>query len=179
MTGISLYVGIYLQCICIPAYTYFLQLEQQEIREAALEKQESEEAAALELDDDNQAQSKSARAYAKTYKPGPPLVPSIVVDRVLKYIAKVRIRKAPEFLHLVCRYWSLKREARRGAPLLKRLHLEPWTAGPTGVGETEEEKMIKLDVSSYYAFFFEFGRGLIHFVSNYKCLKTTWNIFAL
>lgn len=46
---------------------------------------------------------------------------------------------------MACKYWSLKREARRGAPLLKRLHLEPWTAN-AGKLLSEEEKMLKLEV---------------------------------
>ena len=36
-------------------------------------------------------------------------------------------RKNREFVVGVCRYWSLKRESRRGALLLKRLHLEVWS----------------------------------------------------
>ena len=51
-----------------------------------------------------------------------------------------------EFLYLICRYWSLKREARRGAPLLKRLHLEPWTANGGTKILSEEEKLMRLDV---------------------------------
>ena len=47
---------------------------------------------------------------------------------------------------MMCRYWSLKREARRGAPLLKRLHLEPWSAGAAGKVQTEEEMALKLEV---------------------------------
>lgn len=91
--------------------------------------------------------SKSARAYAKTYKPGPPVVPSLILSRILQYINKIVIRKRSEFVELVCRYWSLKREARRGAPLLKRLHLEPWTASAGGRVQTDEEKVAKLDLT--------------------------------
>lgn len=90
--------------------------------------------------------SKSARAYAKTYKPGPPVVPSLILSRILQYINKIVMRKRSEFVELVCRYWSLKREARRGAPLLRRLHLEPWTASAGGRVQTDEEKVAKLDV---------------------------------
>ncbi|KAF9224082.1 hypothetical protein BS17DRAFT_780434 [Gyrodon lividus] len=89
--------------------------------------------------------SKSARAYAKTYKTGPPLVPQIIVDRILNYVTKINVRKKSEFVYMVCKYWSLKREARRGAPLLKRLHLEPWTASNMGKIQTEEEKASKLE----------------------------------
>ncbi|KAH0836797.1 hypothetical protein J3R83DRAFT_8562 [Lanmaoa asiatica] len=89
--------------------------------------------------------SKSARAYAKTYKTGPPLVPQIIVDRIINYITKINVRKKPEFVQMVCKYWSLKREARRGAPLLKRLHLEPWTASNVGKLLSDEDKALKLE----------------------------------
>ncbi|KAH7914590.1 PHD-zinc-finger like domain-containing protein [Hygrophoropsis aurantiaca] len=94
---------------------------------------------------DNLKLSKSARAYAKTFKTGPPLVPQIIVDRISNYITKINVRKKSDFVYLVCKYWSLKREARRGAPLLKRLHLEPWTASNANKQQTEEEKTIKLE----------------------------------
>jgi len=68
--------------------------------------------------------TKSARAHAKSYRPGPPLVPQMIVKRLLDYVTKIAIRKRQPFIERLCRYWSLKREARRGAPLLKRLHLE-------------------------------------------------------
>jgi NuA3 HAT complex component NTO1 len=55
---------------------------------------------------------------------GPPLVPLIIVDRISDHIHRINFRKKRPFLLAVCKYWSLKREARRGAPLLKRLHLE-------------------------------------------------------
>ena len=94
----------------------------------------------------SQLASKSARAYAKTYKPGPPLVPAIVVDRIMLYTDKLKYRKKIDFVRMLCRYWSLKREARRGAPLLKRLHLEPWTASAGAKVQTEEDKLMRLDV---------------------------------
>ena len=121
-----------------------LQGEQQAARERALE---------VECEKSNQIDSspasKSARAYATTYTSGPPLVPALVVDSVMQYIAKIHVRKKLEFVVLVCKYWSLKREARRGAPLLKRLHLEPWTASNSGngSGNSEADNLQKLQVS--------------------------------
>jgi hypothetical protein len=120
------------------------QKEQQDIRLAALA---AEAPANSPSRNANAKLSKSARAYAKTYKPGPPLVPAVIVERVKSYTAKVPMRKRGDFVYMLCRYWSLKREARRGAPLLKRLHLEPWTASAVGRVESDEEKRMKLEVS--------------------------------
>lgn len=94
------------------------QREQAEARVVALALEDGGES-------DYQKSSKTARAYAKTYKLGPPLVPKVIVDRIMQYIGKVVIRQKREFVTMVCKYWSLKYEARRGAPLLKRLHTEP------------------------------------------------------
>lgn len=68
--------------------------------------------------------SKTARAHAKSYRPGPPIVPQMIVNKLIDYVHKVALSKRQPFVEKLCRYWSLKREARRGAPLLKRLHLE-------------------------------------------------------
>ncbi|KAI0326259.1 hypothetical protein GY45DRAFT_1310767 [Cubamyces sp. BRFM 1775] len=121
-----------------------LPREQLEARMAALMAQRTD-ASEGEDGQTNSKSNKSARAYAKTYKPGPPLVPRIIVNRILQYISRISIRHKPEFVQLVCRYWSLKREARRGAPLLKRLHLEPWTALSGSKQQTDEDKVMKLD----------------------------------
>ena len=123
------------------------QQEQQDARAAALEAERVE----AEMHDGlnpSPKSNKTARAYAKTYHPGPPLVPRIILERVLQYIGKVSVRHKREFVALICRYWSLKREARRGAALLKRLHLEPWTANVASLQHTDEEKTIKLEVCS-------------------------------
>jgi hypothetical protein len=112
------------------------------LRAAALEAEEAQEYTTQ----NSQLAAKSARAYAKTYKPGPPLVPFMIVDRIMKYTDKLRYRKKIDFARMLCRYLSLKREARRGAPLLKRLHLEPWTASAGAKIQTEEDKLMRLDV---------------------------------
>ncbi|WFD20209.1 hypothetical protein MCAP1_002453 [Malassezia caprae] len=73
--------------------------------------------------------SKSARAYHKLYSSGPLPVPHYLVRRVLEYAARLPIRRKPQTVVQMVRYWSLKRQQMRGAPLLKRLHMEPWTVG--------------------------------------------------
>ena len=127
------------------------QREQQEVR-ATMRRNDPYDGADGDNIHPSPKSNKTMRAYNKQYKPGPPLVPKIIVNRILQYISKIHLRHKPDFVHLVCRYWSLKREARRGAPLLKRLHLEPWTALSGSKQQTDEEKALKLDVS-YHARF--------------------------
>lgn len=80
--------------------------------------------------------SKSARAYRKTYSSsGPPVVPAYIYNRVLEYTARLRTMHKKLLISQICRYWSLKREGRRGAPLLKRLHLEVRSSSPTAKKE--------------------------------------------
>ncbi|KAJ9124318.1 hypothetical protein QFC22_001118 [Naganishia vaughanmartiniae] len=92
-----------------------------------------------------QATTKSARAHAKSYTSGPPLVPAIIVTKLLQYVQRVKLRRMREYVEKICRYWSLKREARRGAPLLKRLYLEPWTASNQSQEQTDAEKARRLE----------------------------------
>ncbi|CAG8524343.1 19252_t:CDS:10, partial [Racocetra fulgida] len=89
--------------------------------------------------------SKSARAYNRSYMETALVAPAIIMDRLLPVLSmhKGQLRKKPEMIATICKYWSLKRESRRGAPLLKRLHLEPWTASASAHKQSEEEKMAK------------------------------------
>ena len=88
--------------------------------------------------------SKSARAYKQSYSVGPPQVPRYIVQRVLDYIKKFKALNKRDLILLIAKYWSLKREARRGAPLLKRLHLEPWTASARPRQMNEKDKTRKM-----------------------------------
>lgn len=69
--------------------------------------------------------SKANRAYRKSFtSAGPPVIPQYIYKKLCDYVRLFSFKKKQHLLKLICRYWSLKREARRGAPLLKRLHLE-------------------------------------------------------
>lgn len=55
---------------------------------------------------------------------GAPVVPTVVFTAVEQSLARFMLRKRKEFVLEACKYWTLKREARRGAALLKRLQLQ-------------------------------------------------------
>ncbi|KXX75920.1 Peregrin [Madurella mycetomatis] len=55
---------------------------------------------------------------------GAPVIPQAVYDHVESALSRFPIRKRKDFVAEACRYWTLKREARRGAALLKRLQLQ-------------------------------------------------------
>lgn len=55
---------------------------------------------------------------------GAPVVPQVVFDSVEMALARFALRRRKEYVAEACKYWSLKREARRGAALLKRLQLQ-------------------------------------------------------
>jgi NuA3 HAT complex component NTO1 len=55
---------------------------------------------------------------------GAPIVPQIVFHNVESTLAKWQLRKRKEFVAEACKYWTLKRESRRGASLIKRLQLQ-------------------------------------------------------
>jgi len=55
---------------------------------------------------------------------GAPVVPAVVFNAVEASLARFMLRKRKDFVAEACKYWTLKREARRGAALLKRLQLQ-------------------------------------------------------
>jgi NuA3 HAT complex component NTO1 len=55
---------------------------------------------------------------------GAPVVPHLVYHNVENVLIRWGIRKRKDFVAEACKYWTLKREARRGASLLKRLQLQ-------------------------------------------------------
>lgn len=55
---------------------------------------------------------------------GAPVIPQAVYNSVESSLQRFTIRKRKEYAAEACKYWTLKREARRGAALLKRLQLQ-------------------------------------------------------
>jgi NuA3 HAT complex component NTO1 len=55
---------------------------------------------------------------------GAPVIPQAVFDIVELSLRRFNIRGRRDFVAEACRFWTLKREARRGAALLKRLQLQ-------------------------------------------------------
>lgn len=55
---------------------------------------------------------------------GAPVIPLVVYNSVECSLQRFNIRKRKEYAAEACKYWTLKRESRRGAALLKRLQLQ-------------------------------------------------------
>lgn len=55
---------------------------------------------------------------------GAPVVPATLYSSVESSLQRFAVRKRREFSADICRYWTLKREAKRGAALIKRLQLQ-------------------------------------------------------
>lgn len=55
---------------------------------------------------------------------GAPVIPHILFDKIVDYMTGFEIKGVREFTAEVCKYWTLKREARRGACLIRRLQIQ-------------------------------------------------------
>ena len=73
-----------------------------------------------------QGDSKKTQAGKPIWKlpSGAPVIPQAVYETVDNGLSRFSVQKRKEFVAEACRYWTLKREARRGAALLKRLQLQ-------------------------------------------------------
>ncbi|KAA6412980.1 MAG: hypothetical protein FRX48_02723 [Lasallia pustulata] len=80
---------------------------------------------------------------------GAPVIPQAVYNSVESSLQRFTIRKRKEYAAEACKYWTLKREARRGAALLKRLQLQMETFSSmeitrrnfVGMGAADVEKL--------------------------------------
>lgn len=55
---------------------------------------------------------------------GAPVIPQVILDAVVTSLQRFNVRQRKQYAEEACKYWTLKREARRGATLLKRLQLQ-------------------------------------------------------
>jgi NuA3 HAT complex component NTO1 len=78
---------------------------------------------ALTLGDNKKKGSQPQKAIWKLPS-GAPVIPQVIYSSIESSLGRFNIRKRKEYAADACRYWTLKREARRGAALLKRLQLQ-------------------------------------------------------
>lgn len=80
----------------------------------------------VEEEDASGSRRRRSGPPAKTWRlpSGAPVVPHAVYHNVENALIKFNVRKRKEFVQEACKYWTLKREARRGAALIKRLQLQ-------------------------------------------------------
>lgn len=55
---------------------------------------------------------------------GAPVIPEVILKTIEEALVRFTVPKKKEYVQEICKYWTLKREARRGAALLKRLQLQ-------------------------------------------------------
>ncbi|KAL2825322.1 hypothetical protein BDW59DRAFT_74175 [Aspergillus cavernicola] len=55
---------------------------------------------------------------------GAPVIPQVVLNSIVASLQRFGVRQRKQYAEDACKYWTLKREARRGAALLKRLQLQ-------------------------------------------------------
>jgi hypothetical protein len=75
-----------------------------------------------------------------------PIVPQYILQRIISLDHKLMEKKNNQVIISIAKYWSLKKESLRGAALLKRLHLEPWTASISASKEEDEANIQKYEV---------------------------------
>lgn len=77
-----------------------------------------------------------------------PVLPNYILRQLMAHPSGLLPKKRSDLLLSIAKYWSLKKESRRGAMLLKRLHLEPWTANASASKEDDDIKAQKYQILS-------------------------------
>ncbi|KAJ1882856.1 hypothetical protein H4R99_001976 [Coemansia sp. RSA 1722] len=81
---------------------------------------------------DESSNDASLQLTMRVFNPDRPVINEYVFSQVVdKLPGRLSMQQRSQLGLLVARFWALKRSMRHGAPLLKRLHLEPWTASAT------------------------------------------------
>ncbi|KAI9468386.1 hypothetical protein BX667DRAFT_503411 [Coemansia mojavensis] len=82
---------------------------------------------------EQESEDASLQLTMRVFQPARPVLNEFVYERVAAQVPQQRLgqQQRVKLVASVARYWALKRSSRLGAPLLKRLHLEPWTASVT------------------------------------------------
>jgi len=75
------------------------------------------------------------------------VIPKSIAEKIIHSLCEENDEQQKrQFIIDVAKYWSLKRESRGGASLLKRLHIEPWSAFSTSYIENGSKKLKTLEV---------------------------------
>jgi len=75
------------------------------------------------------------------------VIPKTIAEKIIRSLCKKKDpQQKRQFIIDVAKYWSMKRESRGGASLLKRLHIEPWSAFSTSYVGKGKKKLKTLEV---------------------------------
>ena len=75
------------------------------------------------------------------------VIPKSIAEKIIHSLCKKKDpQQKRQFIIDVAKYWSMKRESRGGASLLKRLHIEPWSAFSTSYVGKGKKKLKTLEV---------------------------------
>ncbi|KAJ3354696.1 nuA3 HAT complex component nto1 [Kappamyces sp. JEL0680] len=91
-------------------------------------------------------ESKPNTPKGKKFSLTVPVIPAAILKSISSHHSALLPKKRSEIIIAISKYWSLKKESRRGAALLKRLHLEPWTANASASKEEDEIKAQKYEM---------------------------------
>ncbi|KAJ2855886.1 hypothetical protein J3B02_001920 [Coemansia erecta] len=84
------------------------------------------------ISSDGSSGDASLQLTMRIFNPDRPVINEYVFSRIVDRLpGRLNTHQRSSLVLQIARFWALKRSLRHGAPLLKRLHLEPWTASAT------------------------------------------------